>query len=85
MVSDPYDYRWSSDRAHAFGLKARLWSPHCPYLQLARNRERRQESWRALVNDALNGEALAKIRHCANTGLVLGTETFRQQVHRLRN
>jgi hypothetical protein len=26
MVSDPGDYRWSSYRAHAFGLKARLWS-----------------------------------------------------------
>ena len=28
---------------------------------------------------------LAKVRHCANTGLVLGTEAFREQVSRLRN
>jgi putative transposase len=39
MVSDPGDYRWSSYRAHAFGLKARLWSPHRLYLQLASNRD----------------------------------------------
>ena len=39
----------------------------------------------ALINESLDIEVLAKVRHCANTGLVLGTELFRQQVQRLRN
>jgi hypothetical protein len=42
-------------------------------------------TWRAMIAEAVNGELLAKIRHCSNTGLVLGTETFREQVQRLRN
>ncbi len=47
-----------------------------------------------LIGDALTVEAVAKIRHCVhftltskstlNTGLVLGTEEFRQQVVALR-
>lgn len=78
------DYRWSSYKAHAFGVKAQLWSPHRLYLQLADDQDQRQRAWRAMVNETLKGEVIAKIRHCANTGLVLGTESFREQVHDLR-
>jgi putative transposase len=85
MVSDPGDYRWSSYRAHAFGVKAQLWSPQRLYLELADSCRRRQQTWRAMTAEAVNGELLAKIRHCSNTGLVLGTEAFREQVQRLRN
>ncbi len=84
MVSDPGDYRWSSYKAHAFGVKAQLWSPHHLYLQLADDQGQRQRAWRVMVNETLKGEVIAKIRHCANTGLVLGTESFREQVHNLR-
>jgi putative transposase len=84
IVNDPGDYRWSSYRAHAFGVKARLWSPHRLYLELARDSARRQRAWRRMVNEVLNCEALARIRHCANTGMVLGTESFRAQVRGLR-
>ena len=85
MVKDPGDYRWSSYRSHAFGVRAGLWSPHCLYLDLGRNEERRQQAWKALINETLDIEVLAKVRHCTNTGLVLGTESFRERVHRLRN
>ena len=30
MVKDPGDYRWSSYRAHAFGVNVGLWTPHKP-------------------------------------------------------
>jgi hypothetical protein len=30
-------------------------------------------------------EMVAKVRHCANTGSVLGTEKMREQVNELRN
>jgi putative transposase len=85
LVSNPGEYRWSSYQAHALGVKSRLWSPHQGYLELGGTRERRQRAWQAIVNEALGCEALAKIRHCANTGLVLGTESFREQVRRLRS
>ena len=85
MVRDPGDYRWSSFRAHAFGVRASLWSPHDLYLDLGSNEKQRQQAWRALIKETLDIEVMAKVRHCANTGLVLGTETFREQVHQLRN
>ena len=85
MVKDPGDYRWSSYRSHAFGVRAGSWSPHCLYLDLATTEKQRQQIWRALINETLDIEVLAKVRHCANTGLVLGTESFREQVQRLRN
>ncbi len=85
MVRDPDDYRWSSFRAHAFGVRPSLWSPHDLYLDLGSNEKQRQQAWRALIKETLDIEVMAKVRHCANTGLVLGSETFREQVHRLRN
>lgn len=85
MVTDPGDYRWSSYRAHAFGTRARLWTPHSMYLGLGKNHTARQQGWRELAREALDIEILSKIRHCTNTGLILGTESFREQVHKLRN
>ena len=85
MVKDPGEYRWSSYRAHAFGIHARIWSPHSLFLALGESARQRQDAWRKLVGEALNMEVLAKVRHCANTGLVLGTETFREQVCRFRS
>ena len=84
-VRDPGDYRWSSFRAHAFGVRASLWSPHALYLHLGSDEKQRQLAWRKLIKETLGIEVMAKVRHCANTGLVLGTETFREQVLRLRN
>lgn len=85
MVKDPGDYQWSSNRAHAFGINARLWSPLELYLDLGKNEKARQLAWRDLINENLDIEMLAKVRHCANTGLELGTVSFRERVHRLRN
>ena len=85
MVKDPGDYHWSSYRAHAFGVGAQMLSPHRLYLEIGASSEARQSEWRARVSDTLESGVLAKIRHCAHTGLVLGTESFRKQVHMLRN
>ena len=85
IVGDPGDYRWSSFRAHAFGVRVSLWSPHDLYLDLGSNEKQRQQAWRVLIKETLNIEVMAKVRHCTNTGLVLGTETFREQMHQLRN
>jgi putative transposase len=84
MVKDPGDYSWSSYRAHAFGIRSRLWSPHDLYVELGNHPIERQLAWRALIKESLNSDVIAKVRHCANTGLVLGSESFREQVHKLR-
>ena len=36
-----------------------------------------------IYNEILGMKVLAKVRHCANTGLLLGTESFREQVRRV--
>jgi putative transposase len=81
----PGDYRWSSYRAHAFGVKVGLWTPHNQYLMLANTTQLRQKAWRELNDEILDIETVAEVRHCANTGLVLGTALFREQVNQLRN
>jgi hypothetical protein len=45
----------------------------------------RQKAWRELNDEILDIETVAEARHCANTGLVLGTALFREQVNQLRN
>ena len=85
MVRDPGDYRWSSYRAHAFGAPVKFWQPHELYLSLAPDPAERKNAWRTQVAQALDIDIIAKIRHCTNTGLVLGTEKFRDQVAALRS
>ena len=84
VVKDPGSYRWSSYRCHGFGKNVRLWSPHSLYEALGTTPAQRQENYRKLIGDALTIEAIAKIRHCANTGLVLGTDAFRKQMATMR-
>ena len=83
LVSDPGNYRWSSFRCHAYGKKAGLWSPHPTYKSLGNTPAKRQARYRRIIRDALTIDTLARIRHCANTGLVLGTDSFREQVEEL--
>ncbi|MBT8055253.1 MAG: transposase [Xanthomonadales bacterium] len=85
MVRDPGDYRWSSYRAHAFGAPVKFWTAHDLYLALGENSAAQQMAWRKQVGEAIDMDTIAKIRHCTNTGLVLGTEKFRDQVAALRS
>ena len=80
MVRDPGDFQWSSYRAHAMGAAVKFWTPSNLYLSLGQNKAERQRTWREGVKEVLDTDTIARIRHCANTGLVLGTEEFRAQV-----
>jgi hypothetical protein len=62
------------------GAPVKFWTPNDQYLSLGKNKAERQQAWREGVKDALDTDTIARIRHCANTGLVLGTEKFRVQV-----
>jgi putative transposase len=85
IVKDPVDYQWSSYRVHGFGLHAKMWTPHVNYLALGNHAQRRQTAYRELFSVAMDTNVVAKIRHCVNTGLVLGTGTFRDQVSAMLN
>ena len=80
MVNDPGVYRWSSYNAHAFGAEPRMWTPHGIYLALGDDDNTRQSTYRSLINEALDFDTIAKIRHCINTGLVLGTDEFKYKM-----
>ena len=60
-----------------------MWHPHTVYLSLGDTELARQKTYRTLVSEILDVDVIAKIRHCANTGLVLGSEKFRNQVAKM--
>lgn len=84
MVSDPGDYHWSSYQAHAFGQPVKMWSPHEEYLALGAGCSGRQAAYRNLIREGLTAEVIQNIRHCLNTGLVLGSGPFREQIDAMR-
>ncbi len=79
MVTNPGDYRWSSYAAHGFGNNISMLTPHPLYLALGETKSEREKNYRELIGGALGADVIAKIRHCANKGLILGTEKFKQQ------
>ena len=83
MVTDPGNYRWSSYQAHGLGARGGMWTPHPVYLALGNCRSTRQTAYRSLMSETLDSDVIAKIRHCANSGLVLGSEKFRTQVAKM--
>ena len=74
MVTDPGDYRWSSYAAHGLGKNISMWTPHRLYLSLGATKSARSKHYRNLIGESLGADDIAKIRHCANKGLILGTE-----------
>jgi len=62
------------------GVPVKFWTPSELYLSLGQNKAERQRAWREGVKEVVNADTIARIRHCVNTGLVLGTEEFRARV-----
>jgi putative transposase len=83
MVVDPGDYHWSSYRTHGFGVPSSMLKPHWCYLGLGSSAPERQKRYRGLMSEVVDQDVIAKIRHCANSGLVLGSEKFKLQVARM--
>jgi len=54
-------------------------APHVNYPALGNQAKQLQTANRELVSEAMDADVVAKIRHCVNTGLVPGTDTFRDQ------
>ncbi len=79
MVTDPGNYRWSSYASNTLGNNISMLTPHRLYLALGETQSERLINYRKLIGKSLGADVIAKIRHCANKGLILGTEKFKQQ------
>ena len=90
MVEKPVEYKWSSYRINALGTPSSLHSPHPVYLNLGASESRRLAAYRALFDDELSETVINKIKSGTRRGLVLGSDTFKQQIesltgHRLKH
>ena len=83
IVSDPADYAWSSYRAHALGVSAKMWTPHAMYQELSHRAEDRCRLYRESVSELMDTSLVQDIRLSLNTGLVFGSERFRDEVEQL--
>lgn len=85
MVLQPQDYQWSSYRANALGHTDTLVVPHEFYQRLGPDGESRQEAYRKLFENEIDGSTLRDIRDATNKAWVLGNDRFRENVARLLN
>lgn len=79
-ATTPEQYRWSSYHANALGRGDAWLTPHPVFTDLGQTPLERQARYRALFEETLSGEALSEIRQSVNQGVVLGGDTFRQQI-----
>ena len=57
---------------------------HELYVSLSKSPAKRQSARRRKIEEAIAADSIAKIRHCTNIGLALGTEEFRVRVASLK-
>ena len=74
-----YGQELASYAAHGFGNNISMLTPHQLYLSLGETKLARLKNYRKLIGESLGADVIAKIRHCTNKGLILGTEKFKQQ------
>jgi len=74
IVSNPGDYRWSSYRANASGVRDPLVTPHSELVSLGASQYRR------LFADGLSDDLLRDIREATNGGYPLATSSFKDEV-----
>ena len=80
MVENPKDYRWSSYGVNAIGMRSELCKPHQSYLGLSVSSIERRNKYRDLFLGQLHLEILNDIRVQTQKGLVLGSESFKEQL-----
>ena len=83
MVNDPADYVWSSYQINALGKTSQLCIPHQIYLSISQNPQTRQSSYRALFQHQLDEKIISDIRQATNKGMVIGSDTFKDQIEKL--
>ena len=80
MVDDPGDYGWSSYLCNGLGQHNSLLTPHPLYLALGLADEVRQQRYRSLFSQHVDGALLDDIRKATNKGLALGNDRFIDEI-----
>jgi len=83
MVENPKEYRWSSYVINAIGKESSLCTPHPSYLALGKTKESRLRMYREIFKGQLPEETINNIRITTQKGLILGTDSFKQQMEEL--
>jgi len=71
LVAAPGEYRWSSYRANALGMRDDLILPHAMYQALGESAASRQHNWREICGEAVPSEELFEVRDAIRCGAVL--------------
>lgn len=72
LVAAPDAYRWSSYRAHAFGVRDLVLTPHVVFEALATTADHRQQAWRRMCVPESHNEHLDALRKSIAQGVVIG-------------
>ena len=85
MVQHPRDYRWSSYRVNADTEIDTFITHHSVYLALGNDRIQRQNAYRHLFDDEIEGDDLERIRRAIQFSEPLGTDRFKRQLTKNQN
>ena len=77
LTDDPGDYKWSSYHSNAKGVESTLLTPHEEYLDLGPTPEDRLSIYQSLFTDQLARDELSAIRESVNTGMIFGSEFYK--------
>ena len=80
MVANPADYRWSSFRANALGIRNDLITPHECLLSLGTTELACRTAYQGLFEQNLEPERLEHIRCSVRKGLPTGNDRFKRQI-----
>jgi putative transposase len=80
MVAEPRNYRWSSYRANALGVRDPAIRAHPSYLALGDDAATRRAEYRALVSGTTSEQDLQLIRLQLQRQHVLGPDSFRASI-----
>ncbi|MCW8090691.1 transposase [Alteromonas sp. ASW11-130] len=83
MVCDAVEYKWSSYKINALGVKSSLCTPHPIYMSLGQTKIIRLKSYRALFASKIPQTLIKNIQKCSRKELVLGNAKFKQQIEHL--
>ena len=85
IVNKPGDYPWSSYQSNALGKTDPILSPHDLYLQLGRDPQERQDSYRLLFEQNIEPRLLDGLREATNKGWAFGSKDFKDRLKAVAN
>ena len=83
MVAQPRDYSWSSYKVNIYERESAMCTPHPRYLELGQDERERGKVYREFVLSGVDDENINQIRLMTNSGMVLGSERFMDEIESL--